>query len=77
MGGASYSPFDPFQSTENAHDESNLPHRTRRARASRRFRHGRFRPRFSDVADDVIALMYFRTLRSADVGYEVSRSSLG
>jgi hypothetical protein len=60
MGGASYSPFDPFQSTENAHDEPDLPHRTRRARAPSRYRHGRFRPRFSVVADDVIARMNLR-----------------
>ena len=60
MGGASYSPLDPFQSTENAHDEPALPHHTRRARPSSRYRHGRFRPRVSVVADDVRARMNLR-----------------
>jgi hypothetical protein len=54
MGGrCKLTAFDPFQSTEYAHDQSNLPRRTRRARASRRFRHGRFDPRLSIGVVDV------------------------
>jgi hypothetical protein len=76
MGGASYSPFDPFQSTENA-NELNQSYRAIRAGASSGLRYGRFRTRIPVVESDVIARMNLQTSRSADVGYRVFHSSLG
>jgi hypothetical protein len=75
MVGASYSPFDPFQSTENAH-ELNQSHRSGGAGLSGGYGHGRFRPRFSVVADDVHS-HEVTNVEGAGVGFWLLHSSLG
>jgi hypothetical protein len=66
--------FDPFQSTENTH-ELNQSHRPGGARFSGGYGHGRFRARFSVVADDVRS-HEVANVEGADVGFWLPHSSL-
>jgi hypothetical protein len=56
-GRCKLSPFDRFQSTENAHDQPNPSDSALRARDSDGYRHGRFGTRFSVVAEHAMPVL--------------------